>query len=116
VRTALYCDLSSEHPDDIPFYQQRIPSPPAHLLELGCGTGRILVPLVANCRRILGVDASVAKLARSRRKLAERRLDSSRAQVRLGDTTDLAFGEDFDLVLARFGVFQGLETDRNMRG
>ncbi len=113
---ARYYDLSPEDPDDVPFYQQRIPSPQARVLELGCGTGRVLVPLAEKCRHILGVDVSEAMLARCRRKLAERRLLSSSAEVRQGDITDIALGEEFDLIIAPYRVFQTLETDREVSG
>ena len=46
---AIYYDLSPEHPEDISFYQDRIPSPDATILELGCGTGRVLVALTSSC-------------------------------------------------------------------
>src|SRR4030066_1962946 len=68
---ARYYDLSPEHPDDIPLYEQRIPSPGARILELGCGTGRVLIPLAAKSSYILGVDISGAMLSVCRQKLAE---------------------------------------------
>lgn len=113
---AHYYDLSPENPDDVPFYQQRIPSPQARILELGCGTGRVLVPLAEKCSHILGVDVSEAMLALCRRKLAERGLLSSSAEVRKGDITDIELGEEFDLIIAPFRVFQTLETDREVSG
>jgi SAM-dependent methyltransferase len=113
---ALYYDLSPENPDDVPLYAQRIPSPRARVLELGCGTGRVLIPLAGKCSRILGVDVSEAMLALCRRKLADRGLLSSRAEVRQGDITDVNLGEKFDLILAPFRVFQALETDREVSG
>lgn len=113
---ARYYDLSPENPGDVPFYRRRIPSPQARVLELGCGTGRVLVPLAETCRRIVGVDVSKAMLALCRHKLAERRLPSSRAEVRQGDLTDLELGEAFDLILAPFRVFQTLETEREVNG
>jgi hypothetical protein len=39
-RAAKYYDASPVFPNDDPFYQARIPSPRARILELGCGTGR----------------------------------------------------------------------------
>ena len=41
------------------------------LLELGCGTGRVLAPLAAAGHRITGVDISPALLARAAAKLQE---------------------------------------------
>ncbi|HSB89569.1 MAG TPA: class I SAM-dependent methyltransferase [Anaerolineales bacterium] len=113
---ARYYDLSPENPDDIRFYQQRIPSPEASILELGCGTGRVLVPLAENCGHILGVDVSETMLALCRRKLAEKRLLRPRVEVRQGDITDLELGKAFDLIIAPFRVFQTLETDREVSG
>jgi len=68
---ARYYDLSPEFPDDIPFYEQRLPSPASRILELGCGTGRVLLSLVEKCGYILGVDVSEAMLSLCRQKLAE---------------------------------------------
>jgi SAM-dependent methyltransferase len=113
---ARYYDLSLDHPDDIPFYEERIPSPEARILELGCGTGRVLVPLAGKCAHILGVDISASMLALCCQKLAERGIPLSRAEVRQEDITDLTLGEKFDLIIAPFRVFQTLETDEEVSG
>jgi SAM-dependent methyltransferase len=113
---ARYYDLSPEVPDDVPFYRERIPSPQARVLELGCGTGRVLVPLAEHCLRIVGVDVSESMLSVCGRKLAALGLPPSRAEVHQGDITALELGESFDLILAPFRVFQNLETDREVRG
>jgi hypothetical protein len=76
----------------------------------------VLVPLAGKCGRILGVDVSEAMLHICRRKLADRRLVSARAEVRQADITDVTLGENFDLILAPFRVFQTLETDREVNG
>jgi cyclopropane fatty-acyl-phospholipid synthase-like methyltransferase len=113
---ARYYDLSPEHPDDIPLYEQKIPSPGARILELGCGTGRVLVPLAEQSGYILGVDISEAMLSVCRQKLAEKGIPTYRAEVQQGDITDLDLGKRFDLILAPFRVFQTLETDREVGG
>ena len=56
AEAAKYYDLSPNTPADVPFYQGRIPSPEACVLELGCGTGRVLVPLTPRCGHIHGLD------------------------------------------------------------
>jgi SAM-dependent methyltransferase len=113
---ARYYDISPENPDDVGFYRQRIPSPQARVLELGCGTGRVLIPLAEKCSRILGIDVSEAMLALCRRKLAEAGLLSPSAEVRQGDVTGIELGETFDLIIAPFRVFQTLESDREVSG
>jgi hypothetical protein len=40
AEAVLYYDLNPNVPQDVPFYRERIPAPDAHVLELGCGTGR----------------------------------------------------------------------------
>jgi SAM-dependent methyltransferase len=116
ANAARYYDISPENPDDVPFYRERIPSSRARVLELGCGTGRVLIPLAEGCSQILGVDLSESMLAVCRLKLAERGLPPSRAEVQQGDITDLELGREFDLILAPFRVFQSLETERDVGG
>jgi SAM-dependent methyltransferase len=113
---ARYYDLSPENPDDIPFYEQRIPFPGARILELGCGTGRVLVPLAEKSGYILGVDISEAMLSVCCQKLAEKGIPTYRAEAQQGEITDLELGTRFDLIIAPFRVFQTLETDREVSG
>ena len=58
ARAAQYYDANPVFPNDIPFYRGRIPSLRAKVLELGCGTGRVLVSLLDRCGYIHGIDHS----------------------------------------------------------
>jgi len=49
--------------DDLPFYSWLLGTPRGRLLELGCGTGRILLPLSMEGWSCEGVDASSDMLA-----------------------------------------------------
>jgi SAM-dependent methyltransferase len=49
AKAAQYYDLCPDMPADVPFYRSFIPSLEARVLELGCGTGRVLVPLAEKC-------------------------------------------------------------------
>ena len=60
---AQYYDLNPTIPDDRSFYKALIPSPDASVLELGCGTGRVLPPLVEVCGDVHGIDRSEGMLA-----------------------------------------------------
>lgn len=113
---AEYYDLSPEFPDDLPFYERLVPSPQARILELGCGTGRILIPLSKRCERIYGVDASDAMISVCRTKLASRGIPPSKASVHVGDITSLRLQDRFDLIIAPFRVFQNLESDEEVKG
>ena len=114
--TAKYYDLQTMRFDDVPFYLGQLPSPDARVLELGCGTGRVLIPLAAQCRRIVGVDASEAMLAQCRQKLQAAGLPESKARIVLGDIADLELGESFDYIIAPFRVMQLLITDAALDG
>jgi SAM-dependent methyltransferase len=113
---ARYYDLHPQFPADIPFYRRLIASPESSILELGCGTGRVLVPLATECSFIQGIDSSAAMLAICRAKLRKASLPASRASIERGDITSLHLGRRFDLVIAPFRVLQNLETDGELNG
>jgi SAM-dependent methyltransferase len=113
---AKYYDIQSIPIDDVAFYRARIPSPEARVLELGCGTGRVLVPLASECGFIHGIDSSAAMLAQCREKLDRAGLPAGKAQVTHGDITDIYVDGRFDLIIAPFRVVQNLETDVQVSG
>ncbi len=113
---AQYYDFQDIGVNDIPFYRARIPSAQARILELGCGTGRVLLPLAQECGFIYGIDASQAMLALCREKLNRAGLPPDRAQICQGDISDFDLGARFDLIIAPFRVLQNLETDRQVSG
>ena len=113
---AQYYDSHPQFPDDIPFYKRLIASPEASMLELGCGTGRVLVPLASECGFIQGIDSSAAMLAICRAKLRQAKLPASRASVARGDITNFRLDRTFDLVIAPFRVLQNLESDEQLDG
>ena len=115
ARVAAYYDLNPNVPNDIPFYASRVPSTDASILELGCGTGRVLVALAALCRFSLGIDSSDAMLNRCRAKLNGAGVPSSRASVELGDITNFHLDRTFDMIIAPY-VFQSLATDAEIDG
>ncbi len=72
-----------------------------NVLELGCGTGRILIPLANAGFPVTGVDLSDDMLALCKMRLSfERDAVQSRTRIVKADVTQLALGEKFDLVIA----------------
>jgi SAM-dependent methyltransferase len=116
AKAARYYDLNPNVPQDAPFYKERIPAPDAHVLELGCGTGRTLVPLAPACGYMHGIDMSEAMLALCQQKLHAADIPSSKARVERGDITYFALGRTFDLIIAPYRVLQNLETDIQVEG
>jgi len=113
---AQFYDLNPMLPRDIPFYQGLIPSPKATVLELGCGTGRVTIPLASHCGFIRGIDLSPAMIDLCQAKLARAELPPGRALVTKGDITDFELGQRFDLIIAPFRVMQNLETGLQVEG
>jgi SAM-dependent methyltransferase len=56
--------------DDVDFYLQSVAAVGGPVLELGCGTGRVLSPLAAAGFDVSGLDSSPAMLERARARLA----------------------------------------------
>jgi SAM-dependent methyltransferase len=79
------------------------------VLELGCGTGRVLLPTARAGIEIVGLDLSASMLAVCRQKLSREPADV-RARVRLleADMRDFDLGESFPLVTLPFRAFQHL--------
>jgi ubiquinone/menaquinone biosynthesis C-methylase UbiE len=98
---------------DVKFWQSLAKDARAAILELGCGTGRILAPARTAARKrvpVVGIDRSVEMLDRARRRLR-------RAHVTLvrGDIRSLPFSRrTFDLVMASYGILQSLLRDTDL--
>ena len=113
---AHYYDLGPHMPDDVPFYIDRVSSPRVSILELGCGTGRVLLPLTTRCAFIQGVDLSQGMLSQCQARLDETGIPPSRAQVLLGDITCVSLERAFDMIIAPFRVMQNLESEAQVDG
>lgn len=82
--------------DDYPFYRFAIESNPGKVLELGCGTGRILARLAEEGVTVTGVDSSSEMIDICRAKIARLGKD---ARVEMGDMREFDFGDRFDTIL-----------------
>lgn len=56
---------------DVQFYVAEAAQVEGAVLEIGCGTGRVLLPIARAGHTVVGVDASAQMLARCRTKLAD---------------------------------------------
>jgi len=94
---------------DVGFYVDCARRANGKTLELGCGTGRILIPTAAAGCEVVGLDASANMLALCRTKL-ERQPTAVQKRARLvqGSMTDFTLEDSFALVTAPFRAFQHL--------
>lgn len=81
------------------------------MLELGCGNGRILLPLAARGFGVTGVDASSGMLAELRRKAAMQDLAPRALQA---DVRSLSFGAQFGIVLCPYSLVTYLVGDDDL--
>ncbi|MCU1279770.1 MAG: Methyltransferase type 12 [bacterium] len=113
---ALYDHEYKRRRDDVSWYQALAarelgkPDGKRTILELGCGSGRTLIPLTRDGWRVVGVDASATMLDRCRARLA--RLPDADTKVELvrADFRALALGRRFPLVICPFNAFMHLYT------
>ncbi len=94
---------------DVPFWRRVASSAAGPVLELGCGTGRVSLPLARAGVHLVGIDRSEPMLDRARKRI--------RKSLRLvrGDIRSLPFeDETFPMVLAPYGILQSLIRPRDL--
>lgn len=99
--------------NDVAFYVEEAKAAGGTVLELGCGTGRILLPIARAGCTIAGLDGSRHMLARCREKLAaEPPAVRGRVSLHQHDMHDfnLGSGATYSLIIAPFRVVQHLTT------
>jgi ubiquinone/menaquinone biosynthesis C-methylase UbiE len=108
---ALYDHYQFGVDGDIAFYVEEARKAGAPVLELGCGTGRILIPIAEAGVEIVGVDRAPSMLAVAREKVGKRSADVQR-RVRLvdGDMRDFVLDRRFPLIMIPYRAFLHLLT------
>ena len=99
---------------DIAFWSgfaRRAPARQA-VLELGCGTGRVAIPVARDGTTVIGIDRSASMLARAWSRVRRAKLQS-RVKLIRGDIRHLPFPDrTFPLVMAPYGILQSLLDER----
>ncbi|UCB42657.1 MAG: methyltransferase domain-containing protein [Dehalococcoidales bacterium] len=96
---------------DIDFFVDYSLRAGGRMLELGCGTGRVLIPTAAAGCEITGLDISSYMLNICREKLSQQPEEvQERVKLVQGDMTDFDTGETYSLVTTPFRPFQHLIT------
>lgn len=112
---AHYYELThSDLKEDIPFLQTLTKAAGTHVLELGCGSGRLLPHLAKVAQFVHGVDNSAAMLALASKKLKALPIPlQERISVTSADmcALDLPWAVDtFDLAVVPYNTFLHLDT------
>lgn len=105
---AMYASLTRR---DIEFFIDYSRKTGGRTLELGCGTGRVLIPTALAGCEITGLDLSSYMLAKCRQKVAKLPREVRRNIYLIqGDMTNFSTGEEYSLVTIPFRPFQHLMT------
>ena len=105
-RALFYDHVATGVEGDVEFYVAEAVASGSPVLELGCGTGRILIPVVEAGVDVVGLDASADMLAVARAKLARCSPDvQRRAQLVHGDMRDFELAQSFSLVAIPYRAF-----------
>ncbi len=96
---------------DIPFYVEEAQRAGSPVLELACGTGRVLIPIAQAGVRIWGLDMTPAMLSRAEDKISALPPEvQERIALRPGDMRDFDLEERFGLVIIPARSFLHLLT------
>ncbi len=96
--------------EDLALYSAVLAEYGGPVLDVGCGTGRVMLHLASEGARVVGIDRSPAMLERSERKLAT--LPHLKRLVTLieGDVLDVSLPGPFKLVLMTYNGFLHFAT------
>ena len=96
---------------DVRFWTRFAQRAPGRVLELGCGTGRVSLPLSKAGVDLVGIDRSAAMLAGARHAAPK----PSAFRLVRGDIRRLPFGnQSFSTVIAPYGILQSLTRARDL--
>jgi SAM-dependent methyltransferase len=112
---ALYDHDYRRRRHDVRFYRTLAAEHGGPVLDLACGTGRLMVPLLRDGHTVVGIDHAPAMLKRAAGKVA--RLSSAqrgRALLVRADLRRFAFKPRFGFAVAAFHSVQHLMTDRDL--
>lgn len=108
---AWYYELShASFTEDIDFYKTQLDSPPQNILELGCGSGRVLLPLAEQGYVCWGLDNAQEMLDLARKKI-ERLTGNSQITLIQEDMTNFDLGCTFDTIIIPHNTFMHLNSE-----
>jgi ubiquinone/menaquinone biosynthesis C-methylase UbiE len=102
---------------DVAFWRRVASKADGPVLELGCGTGRVSLPLARGGVELVGVDRSEQMLARARKQILRSSNPQLLKSLRLvrADIRQLPFeDETYPMVIAPYGILQSLIRPKDL--
>ena len=78
------------------------------MLELGCGTGRVTIPIAQSGINIIGLDSSTEMLRKAQDKVQTLPVDTSNISFLHEDMRNFSVDQEFGLVIIPFRGFLSL--------
>ena len=100
--------------DDIQFYLNRF-SGSHKVLEIGCGTGRITLPLHKVCAEIIAIDSSLPMLQQLNKKLIALPATTNTISIAAMDAKSLALSNKFDRIFFAFSGINYLSNPEDVK-
>ena len=91
--------------DDLAFWTEEARFSGGPVLELGCGTGRVAIPMAQTGIQVVGLDNSRELLSIARGKARSLRLSRDQIQFTYGDMRRFSLKQQFPLVCIPFNSF-----------
>jgi len=108
---AMYYDLFYPKDEDVNFYLEAAKDAGEKVLELCCGTGRLLIPLAKHGFEVTGVDLSSKMLSIARKKISQLGpLVQQKIRLINGDIRKVVWSSNFNLVIIAFSAFMELPS------
>jgi len=116
TEAAFYDYYSTGIEGDVQFYVEEVQKAGSPVLELGCGTGRILIPIAESGIKIVGLDRAPAMLSIAQQKISKLNLETQgRIKLLEGDMRNFALNQRFELVIIPYRAFLHLLTPDDQR-
>ena len=101
---------------DVEFFRAAARRTGGPILDVGCGTGRVAIPLALDGREVVGIDTSAAMLRLAARHRGQLTDDvAARLTFVEADMASFDLGRTFTLIVVPFRVFQFLLTPAAQR-
>ena len=110
----IYDAIFSYVVDDIPFYLDEAKRSGGPVLELGCGTGRVSIPIALSGIELVGLDSSTAMLERAQQKAES--TGATGLSLLQADMRNFLLPDKFSLIIIPFrGLLSVLSVEDEVR-